>query len=171
MHKFDSMFRANILIELSSIVPQCEHSATNQIEQKSRPRTRGIPASFTTEIRRFATELPCQRFTDRTKAKRPMIGTVHLINTWLCTISTHLRQEFSHNLYSMVHATLHAAVGQRHFSAPVVDRSTCALAQEINQKLLLALDAVFSAVRPETTELRIIVEPHHKVVRDCAIAS
>src|SRR5271154_548493 len=69
---------------------------------------------------------------------------------------------------------LHATVGQQHFSAPVVDRSTCALAQEINQKLLLALDAIFSAVRPETTELRILVEPCHKVLapcRDCVIAT
>src|ERR1700735_1411085 len=71
-------------------------------------------------------------------------------------------------------ADLHAAVGQQHFSAPVVDRSTCALAQEINQKLLLALDAIFSAMRPETTELRILVEPRHQVLchcRDCVITA
>src|SRR5271156_1316396 len=71
-------------------------------------------------------------------------------------------------------ADLHATVGQQHFSAPVVDWSTCALAQEINQKLLLALDAVFSSVRPETTELRILVEPRHQVVchcRDCVITT
>jgi hypothetical protein len=59
-------------------------------------------------------------------------------------------------------AYIRAAVGQQHFSAPVVDRSTRALAQEINQKLLLALDAIFSAVRPETTELRIFVEPQQR---------
>jgi hypothetical protein len=59
-------------------------------------------------------------------------------------------------------ADIRAAVGQQHFSAPVVDRSTRALAQEINQKLLLALDAIFSAVRPETTELRIFVEPQQR---------
>jgi hypothetical protein len=46
-------------------------------------------------------------------------------------------------------------------------RSTGALAQEINQKLLLSLDAVFTAMRPEATELRIFVEPRHKVVRHC----
>src|SRR5271170_2862662 len=71
-------------------------------------------------------------------------------------------------------ADLHATMGQQHFSAPVVDRSTCALAQEINQKLLLALDAIFSAMRPETTELRILVEPRHQVVcpcRDCVITT
>src|SRR5271163_3973102 len=62
---------------------------------------------------------------------------------------------------------LHATVSQQHFSTPVVDRSTCALAQEINQKLLLALDAIFSAVRPKTTELRIFVEARHKVVCHC----
>src|SRR5271168_760723 len=64
-------------------------------------------------------------------------------------------------------ADLHATMGQQHFSAPVVDRSTCALAQEINQKLLLALDAIFSAMRPEATELRIVVEPPHQVVCHC----
>src|SRR5277367_2340570 len=45
-------------------------------------------------------------------------------------------------------ADLHATVDQQHFSAPVVDWSTGALAQEINQQLFLALDAIFSAVRP-----------------------
>src|SRR5277367_112100 len=69
-------------------------------------------------------------------------------------------------------ADLHATMGQQHFSTPVVDRSTCALAQEINQQLFLALDAIFSAMRPETTELRILVEPRHQVLchcRDCII--
>src|SRR5690348_1109479 len=54
---------------------------------------------------------------------------------------------------------------QEHFSAPVVHWHTCTLAQEIDQKLL-PLDAVFSAVRPETTELRIVVKPRHQIVRD-----
>src|SRR6266481_5660673 len=65
-------------------------------------------------------------------------------------------------------------MGEQHVSASVVNRSACALAQEIDQKLFFTLDAVLSPMRPETTELRIFVEPRHEIVcyrGDCIITA
>jgi hypothetical protein len=79
-------------------------------------------------------------------------------------------------IYSFLTERQAAGLSSNLAASAVVEAHTararaCALAQEINQKLLLALDAIFSAVRPETTELSIFVEARHKVVRHCRIAS
>jgi hypothetical protein len=56
-------------------------------------------------------------------------------------------------------ADAHASVAERHVPAAVVHGSARTRAEEVDQKLLLALDAVFPTVRPETAELRIGLEP------------
>src|SRR5262249_48136933 len=56
----------------------------------------------------------------------------------------------------------------------IVHWSTRARAKKIDEKLLFAHDAVFSAVRPEPPELRIGSEPGQKIIRhccDCAIST
>jgi hypothetical protein len=55
-------------------------------------------------------------------------------------------------------ADAHATVGKHHVPAAIIRRSARARAEEINQQLLLALDPVFPAMRPEATELRIGLE-------------
>jgi len=49
----------------------------------------------------------------------------------------------------------HASVSERHVTAAVVRWSARAGAEVVDEELFLALDAVFSAVCPEATELRI----------------
>src|SRR5437870_6122999 len=58
----------------------------------------------------------------------------------------------------------HAAVAEQHVPAAVVHRSARARAEEVDQELLLALDAVFAAMRPEAAELRIRPEPGQQVI-------
>src|SRR5436190_2384585 len=61
-------------------------------------------------------------------------------------------------------ADAHASVGEHHVPAAVVHRSARARAEEVDQELLLALDAVFPAMRPEAAELRIGPEPGQQIV-------
>src|SRR5207244_12257615 len=71
-------------------------------------------------------------------------------------------------------ADAHASVGERHVPAAIVHRSARARAEEVDQKLLLALHAVFPAMRPEAGELRIGPEPGQQVIchrRDRVIAT
>src|SRR6266403_493072 len=62
-------------------------------------------------------------------------------------------------------ADAHAAVAERHVPAAVVHRSARARAEEVDQQLLLALDAVFPAMGPEAAELRIGLEPGQQIIR------
>src|SRR5437667_823631 len=62
-------------------------------------------------------------------------------------------------------ADAHASVGEHHVPAAIVHRSARARAEEVDQELLLALDAVFSAMRPEAGELGIGLEPGQQVIR------
>src|SRR6516225_2139456 len=71
-------------------------------------------------------------------------------------------------------ANPHASVREGHVPAAIVHWSTRARAKKIDEKLLFAHDAVFSAVRPEPPELRIGSEPGQKIIRhccDCAIST
>src|SRR5213596_3937681 len=61
-------------------------------------------------------------------------------------------------------ADAHTPVDEQHVPAAVVHRSARARAEEVDQELLLALDAVFPAMRPEAAELRIRVEPGQQVI-------
>src|SRR5713101_6260107 len=65
----------------------------------------------------------------------------------------------------VVLADAHAPVGEHHVPAAIVDRSARARAEEVNQELLLAFDAVFAAMRPEASEQRIGPQPGQQIVR------
>src|SRR5437762_1632685 len=52
----------------------------------------------------------------------------------------------------------HASMAERHVPAGVVRRAPRAVAEEIDQELLLAPDAVVPAMRPEAAQLRIRLE-------------
>src|SRR5258707_14114897 len=58
-----------------------------------------------------------------------------------------------------------ASVAQRHVPAAIVHGAARARAEEIDQELLLTLDAVLSARCPEAAELRIGLEPGQQVIR------
>src|SRR5262249_11391603 len=62
-------------------------------------------------------------------------------------------------------ADAHAPVGERHVAAAIVHPPARARAEEVDQELLLARDAVVPAVRPEAAELRIGPEPGQQIVR------
>ena len=62
-------------------------------------------------------------------------------------------------------ADAHASVDEQHVPAAIVHRSARARAEEVDQELLLALEAVFPAMRPEAAELGIGLEPGQQVVR------
>src|SRR3989454_12254696 len=62
-------------------------------------------------------------------------------------------------------ADAHASVGERHVPAAIVHRSARARAEEVDQELLLALGAVFPAMRPEAAELRIGLRPGQQIIR------
>ena len=62
-------------------------------------------------------------------------------------------------------ADAHASVGEHHVPAAVVHRGARARAEEVDQELLLTLDAVLSAMCPEAAELRIGLEPGQQVIR------
>src|SRR5438128_10068541 len=62
-------------------------------------------------------------------------------------------------------ADAHATVGEHHVSAAVVHWSARARAEEVDQELLLTVDAVFPAMRPEAPELRIGLEPGQQIIR------
>src|SRR5207247_10441897 len=71
-------------------------------------------------------------------------------------------------------ADAHTSVGERHVPATIVHRSARTRTEEVDQELLLALDAVFPAMRPEAGELRIGPEPGQQVIchrRDRVIAT
>src|SRR5437867_8244283 len=62
-------------------------------------------------------------------------------------------------------ADAHTPVDEQHVPAAVVHRSARARTEEVDQELLLVLDAVFPAMRPEAAELRVGLEPGQQVVR------
>src|SRR5262245_29968293 len=64
-------------------------------------------------------------------------------------------------------ADAHASVGEPHVPPATVDRPTGAGAQEVDQELLLTVDAVDPSMRPEAAELRIVVESGQQIVRHC----
>ena len=59
----------------------------------------------------------------------------------------------------------HASVGKGHVPTAVVRWSTRTGAEEVDEELLLALDAVFGTMCSETTKLRIIPKPRQQIVR------
>jgi hypothetical protein len=66
---------------------------------------------------------------------------------------------------SVALASAHAPVSEHHVSAAIIHRSTGARAEEVDQELLLALDAVFTAMRPEAAELGIRAKPRQQIIR------
>src|SRR2546427_590774 len=67
-----------------------------------------------------------------------------------------------------------SAVRQLHVASDVVQRATGGRAQEIDQELLFAAHAVFTAMLPEATQLRIRRQPRQQVVgegRDPIVAA
>src|SRR3989441_3120585 len=62
-------------------------------------------------------------------------------------------------------ADAHASMTERHVPTPVVHRPARTRAKEVDQQLLLALDAVFPSMGPEAAELRIGLEPGQQVIR------
>jgi hypothetical protein len=62
-------------------------------------------------------------------------------------------------------ADAHASVAERHVPPAIVHRSARARAEEVDQELLLTLDAVLSAMCPEAAELRIGLEPGQQIIR------
>jgi hypothetical protein len=56
-------------------------------------------------------------------------------------------------------------VAERHVPAAIVRLSARALAEEVDQELLFAHDAILSAMGPEAAELRIGAEPRQQIVR------
>jgi hypothetical protein len=62
-------------------------------------------------------------------------------------------------------ADAHASMAEQHVPAAIVRRSARARAEEVDQELLLALDAVFPAMRPEAAELRIGPQSRKQIVR------
>src|ERR1700730_4497191 len=62
-------------------------------------------------------------------------------------------------------ADAHASMAERHVPAAVVHRPARARAEEVDQQLFLALDAVLPAMGPETAELRIGLEPGQQIIR------
>src|SRR5215831_11451313 len=59
----------------------------------------------------------------------------------------------------------HASVSQHHVPAAVVHWSTCAGAEEVDEELLLTLDAVFGTMCPEAAQLRIGPKPRQEIIR------
>src|SRR5438034_15401 len=69
-------------------------------------------------------------------------------------------------------ADAHASMAERHVPAAVVHRPARARAEEVDQQLLLALDAVLPAMGPKAAELRIGLESGQQIIRhrrDCLI--
>jgi hypothetical protein len=62
-------------------------------------------------------------------------------------------------------ADAHASVSERHVPAAVVHWSARTGAEEVDEELLLTLDAVFGTMCPEATELRIIPKPRQQIIR------
>src|SRR4029453_3592764 len=62
----------------------------------------------------------------------------------------------------------HASVGKGHVPTAVVRWSTLRGAEVVDEKRLLALDAVLPAMRPEAPELRIGPKPRQEIIRHCA---
>src|SRR5467141_2382883 len=62
-------------------------------------------------------------------------------------------------------ADAHASMADRHVPAAVVHRPARARAEEVDEQLLLALDAVLPAMGPEAAELRIGLEPGQQIIR------
>jgi hypothetical protein len=52
----------------------------------------------------------------------------------------------------------HASVDEHHVPTAIVHRPASASAEEVDEELFLALDAIFSTMRPEAAELRIGLE-------------
>jgi hypothetical protein len=63
-------------------------------------------------------------------------------------------------------ADAHASVGEHHVPAAIVHWPARARAEEVDQELLLAVDAVLPAMRPEAAELRIGPEPGQQIIRN-----
>jgi hypothetical protein len=62
-------------------------------------------------------------------------------------------------------ANAQASMRECHVPAPIIHRSARARAEEVDEELLFAHDAIFTAMRPEAPELRIAPEPRQKIVR------
>jgi hypothetical protein len=58
----------------------------------------------------------------------------------------------------------HASVGEHHVPTAIVRRPARTRAEEVDQELFLAPDAVFPAMRPEAAKLRIGPEPRQKII-------
>jgi hypothetical protein len=63
-------------------------------------------------------------------------------------------------------ADAHASVGEHHVPAAVIHWSAGARAEEVDQELLLAVDAIFPAMRQETAQLRIRTQPGLQIIRN-----
>src|SRR5437763_7135216 len=62
-------------------------------------------------------------------------------------------------------ADAHTSMAQRHVPAAVVHGSAGARAEEVDQQLLLPIDPVIAAMRPETAELRVAPKARQQIVR------
>src|SRR5262249_56179189 len=65
-------------------------------------------------------------------------------------------------------ADAHASVSERHIPAAVVHRSARTGAEEVDEELLLALDAVFGTMCPEAAQLRIGSKPRQQIIHHAA---
>src|SRR5215831_5500647 len=61
----------------------------------------------------------------------------------------------------------HASVSQHHVPAAVVHWSARTGTEEVDEELLLALDAVFGTMCPEAAELRVGPKPRQEIIRHC----
>jgi hypothetical protein len=68
-------------------------------------------------------------------------------------------------------AYAHASMAERHIPAAVVHWVARARAEEVDQELLLTIDVVLPAMRPEASELPIGLEARQQIIRHRAIAS
>ena len=59
-------------------------------------------------------------------------------------------------------------MSERHIPAAVVHGSAGTGAEEVDEELLLALDAVFGTMCPEAAQLRIGPKPRQEIIRHCA---
>src|SRR5262247_889886 len=62
-------------------------------------------------------------------------------------------------------ADAHASVSESHVPAAVVHWSARTGAEEVDEELLLALDAVFGTMCPEAAQLRIGPKPRQEIIR------
>src|SRR5207249_5478594 len=61
---------------------------------------------------------------------------------------------------------VHPSMAELHSPAAVVHRAARARAEEVDEELLLSLDTVIPAMRPESAELRIGLKARQQIIRN-----